>query len=72
MTNRFSSAAYRSASLRSTVYMGQTNRDLPFGDVAAMAALAKTEGASVTQISTSGFCVDNTAFVNYAGAVRFI
>lgn len=72
MTNRFSSAAYRSHNARTTIYMAQMYGDLPYGNVAALADIAAKEGANVTQVSQSGFCIDNTAFINAGGAVRFI
>lgn len=61
--------ANRAAAMRTTFYLAQRAPHLPIGDAFALAAAAKAEGATVSQLDRHGFVVNGFAFVNYAGAV---
>lgn len=62
--------ATRIAASRNTDYwLGQVNRDLPYGDLPAMIAKARAEGSAVTQISDDRFLVNHTAWVTAHGCV---
>ena len=62
-------AAYIAASSNASYWLHQKNRDLPYGDIKAMVQAARNEGASVTQISTDRFLVNNSAWVKIHGCV---
>jgi len=63
-------AAYITSNSRAAYWLRQVNRDLPYGDCAAMVAAAQAEGASVTQIGAQRFLVDNNAWVTAWGSTE--
>ncbi len=62
-------AAYIAKSRNTTYWLSQVNRDLPYGDIAAMIDVAKNEGAIVTQSDGNRFIINNTAWVSVYGNV---
>lgn len=60
-------AARIAASRRTSFYLRQVNRALPYGDCNAMIAAARAEGATVTQSDGARFIVNNTAWMNASG-----
>ncbi len=62
-------AAYIVASSNKSYWLHQKNRDLPYGDIDAMVAAARDEGATVTQISGDRFLVNYNAWVKVHGCV---
>ena len=63
-------ASYIAASRGATYWLQQVNTALPYGDLAAMVSAAKAEGASVTQIHSIRFLVNNTAWVSINGCIN--
>lgn len=68
MTN-ITQAARIAASRHADYWLGQVNRELPYGDLTAMVAKARAEGATVTQISHDRFLVNHSAWVHTGGCV---
>ena len=71
MTN-ITQACHIAASRGADYWLQQVNRDLPYGDIDAMVAAARKEGAAVTQISRDRFLVNNTAWVHVHGCISNI
>lgn len=63
-------AAYITSNRHAQYWLRQVNRDLPYGDCAAMVAAAQADGAAVTQISERRFLVDNRAWVTAWGTTE--
>lgn len=66
----FTAAVYSAAAKRTTVYLAQKVHALPLGDIAAMIAVAKSEGLTVTQAREDAFLADNTSWITVHGNVR--
>jgi len=61
-----SQAAHIAFNRHADYWLHQVNRDLPYGDIDAMAEVAKSEGLIVTQKTEKMFLVNYKAWV-YAG-----
>lgn len=69
MQTTITQAAQIAASRGGDYWLSQVNRSLPYGDCAAMAAAAESEGATVTQRSSDRFLVNNLAWLTAWGTV---
>jgi hypothetical protein len=57
------------ASSNAAYWLRQVNRDLPYGDLDALADAARAEGLAVTQKCGHHFLIANTAWMNAGGTV---